>query len=191
SPVLSPDGRYAAVQVQTVVEAENTRVNEIWVVATDGGDPVRFSSPGVNSTSPRFSDDGSLLIFSAPRPGYRNSTWAVRMDRPGGEFPYEPSEGESRGGGGRQGGPGGQASAASMPKDGSFIVTTGRATQDGAEPGGAPGRGGNRGRGGRGAATQPESAIPPMARKPPSAITGPLDPRRFDGMHITDTRYKA
>ncbi|HEY0873053.1 MAG TPA: hypothetical protein VGD94_06235, partial [Vicinamibacterales bacterium] len=98
SPVLSPDGRHAAVQVQTVVEAENTRVNEIWVVATDGGDPVRFSSPGVNSTSPRFSEDGSLLIFSAPRPGHRNSTWAVRMDRPGGEFPYEPSEGESQGG---------------------------------------------------------------------------------------------
>lgn len=188
SPVLSPDGRFAAVQVQTVVEAENKRVNEIWVVATDGGDPVRFSSPGVDSTSPRFSDDGSLLIFSASRPGYRNSRWAVRMDRPGGEFPYEGPEGEGQGGG-RQGGPGGQAaSAPSSPKDGSFIVTTGRATQDAAEPGGESGRGGNRGRGG---ASEAQNAIPPMARKPPSAITGPLDPRRFDGMHITDTRYKA
>src|SRR5690606_24236075 len=76
------------------------------------------------------------------------------------------------------------------PKGGSFTVTTGGAPRA-AGPGGGPGRGGTRGRGGRGAASQGDSAIPPMARKPPSAITGPLDPRRFDGMHITDTRYKA
>jgi dipeptidyl aminopeptidase/acylaminoacyl peptidase len=190
SPVLSPDGRYAAVQVQTVVEAENKRVNEIWVVATDGGEPVRFSSPGVDSTSPRFSEDGSLLIFSATRPGYRNTQWAVRMDRPGGEFPYEAPEAQASSGGGRGGGQGGQAapSARSMPKDGSFIVTTGRATSEGGESAAAPGRG--RGRGGRGPADA-DNAIPPMARRPPNAITGPLDPRRFDGMHITDMRYKA
>ena len=34
-------------------------------------------------------------------------------------------------------------------------------------------------------------SMPPMARPPYGSITQPLDPRRFDGRHITDLRYKA
>ena len=34
-------------------------------------------------------------------------------------------------------------------------------------------------------------AMPPMAKPPVNAITLPLDPARFDGMQITDERYKA
>jgi dipeptidyl aminopeptidase/acylaminoacyl peptidase len=184
SPVMSPDGSHVAVQVQTVVEAENKRVNEIWVVSTapDAGEPVRFSSPGVDSTNPRFSPDGKLLIFNAPRPGQGNQ-WAVRMDRPGGEFPYTAPDDAPQPGGGRQGGPGGGGSAPSQPKDGSFIVTTGPA------PDGTPATPGRSGGPGRGRGNEPQ--VPPMARPPQNAITGPLDQRRFDGMHITDTRYKA
>ena len=37
----------------------------------------------------------------------------------------------------------------------------------------------------------PYTAMPPMARPPANAITLPLDPARFDGMQITDMRYKA
>ena len=56
SPSMSPDGKYVAVQVTSVLEAANKRVNEIWVVSTapGGGDPVRFTAPGVDSTNPRF-----------------------------------------------------------------------------------------------------------------------------------------
>ena len=192
SPVISPDGAHVAVQVQTVVEAENKRVNEIWVVSTaaDGGEPVRFSSPGVDSTNPRFSPDGRLLIFSAPRPGQSGTQFAVRMDRPGGEFPYTAPDAESTPGGGRQGGPGGGqgGSAPSQPKDGSFIVTTGPAPAEGESAQRPQGQRGGPGRG-RDGAEGPQA--PPMARPPQNAITGPLDQRRFDGMHITDTRYKA
>jgi dipeptidyl aminopeptidase/acylaminoacyl peptidase len=191
SPVMSPDGAHVAVQVQTVVEADNKRVNEIWVVstATDGGEPVRFSSPGVDSTNPRFSPDGRLLIFTAPRPGQSGTQWAVRMDRPGGEFPYTAPDAEPAPGGGRQGGPGGQGgSAPSEPKDGSFIVTTGPVPTE-RTPDAAPQ--GQRGSQGRGRGGQEGPQVPPMARPPQNAITGPLDQRRFDGMHITDTRYKA
>jgi dipeptidyl aminopeptidase/acylaminoacyl peptidase len=35
------------------------------------------------------------------------------------------------------------------------------------------------------------SAMQPMARPPYGAITRPLDPKRFDGRHIYDMRYKA
>jgi len=35
------------------------------------------------------------------------------------------------------------------------------------------------------------ASMPPMARAPFGSITQPLDPKRFDGRHITDLRYKA
>lgn len=37
----------------------------------------------------------------------------------------------------------------------------------------------------------PYAGMPPMARAPYGAITAPLDPKRFDGRHITEMRYKA
>ena len=37
----------------------------------------------------------------------------------------------------------------------------------------------------------PYAAMQPMARPPFGAITQPLDPKRFDGRHIYDLRYKA
>jgi len=213
APVMSPDGKYVAVQVTNVIEAKNARMNEIWVAQTTpgGGDPQRFSAPGFDSTAPRFSADGTLLIFNSTRPGYTGNQWAVRMDRPGGEFQYTGA-GASGGGaadasggdfGGRQGGAG-QAALATSPKDGSFTVTTG---VPGAAPaagggagraGGGGGRGGQTGRagqaGGRGTAADPNdpyTKMEPMARPPANAITLPLDPDRFDGMQIIDARFKA
>jgi dipeptidyl aminopeptidase/acylaminoacyl peptidase len=213
SPSMSPDGKYVAVQVTSVLESANKRVNEIWVVTTapGGGDPVRFTAPGVDSTNPRFSADGTLLIFNSTRPGYSGTQWAIRMDRPGGEFPYtavsaSPGADAADSGefSGRQGGgfPGGGA-ASSSPKDGSFIVTTGtEGTPAPAAGGGGQGRGGGRGTGqggapggARGAApadpNDPYAKMPPMAKPPATAITLPLDPARFDGMQIIDMRYKA
>lgn len=35
------------------------------------------------------------------------------------------------------------------------------------------------------------AAMPPMARPPFGAITQPLDPKRYDGRHVTEMRYKA
>jgi len=37
----------------------------------------------------------------------------------------------------------------------------------------------------------PYAAMQPMARPPYGAVTQPLDPKRFDGRHIYDIRYKA
>ena len=172
APALSPDGNKVAFVVTTVVEAENKRHSEIWVVNTTGGDPVRYTAPGYESTSPRWSADGSRLIFNSNRPGGR-SPWALRMDQPGGEAaPYEAPQSGSRtadgktvvwtegGGGGFGGGFGG-----------------GQAPQPG-----APAE--------RGAA-DPYSRMAPTARPPFDAITKPVDPARFDGMQFTQERIKA
>ena len=84
SPAMSPDGSKVAFVVTTVVEADNKRHSEVWVVHTAGGEPVRYTAPGYESTSPRWSDDGTRLIFNSTRPGGR-SPWALRMDQPGGD----------------------------------------------------------------------------------------------------------
>ena len=50
APAMSPDGRRVAFTVTTVVEAQNKRHSEVWVANTTGGDPVRFTSPSVESS---------------------------------------------------------------------------------------------------------------------------------------------
>src|SRR5688572_11085618 len=85
APAMSPDGSRIAFTVQTVNERENKYHREVWVVPTTGGSPQRFTSPGTESSNPRWSPDGKLLLFTSQRPGGRGNTWILRMDQPGGE----------------------------------------------------------------------------------------------------------
>jgi len=158
SPAMSPDGKLIAFTVTTVKEAENKRHAEVWVVPSAGGDPVRYTAPGFESSNPRFSHDGKYLFFSSSRPGGRGNTWAIRLDQPAGEaFQLETYP------------------AGSMPKDNSFAVLS----QPVPEP--------------RGEQKSSDSfaAMQPMARPPFESVTRPLDPKRFDGMHIVTFPYKA
>jgi dipeptidyl aminopeptidase/acylaminoacyl peptidase len=96
SPAISPDGRLVAFTVTTVVTAENKRHSEIWVAGTEAGAPVRYTSPSVESTQPRWSPDGRLLLFNSTRPGSKGRVYALRMDQPGGEaFEYDSIPGAS------------------------------------------------------------------------------------------------
>src|ERR1041385_7590151 len=54
APAVSPDGKQGAVPAPTVHSAENKRQSEICLVAAAGGDPVRLTSPGVESADPRW-----------------------------------------------------------------------------------------------------------------------------------------
>ncbi|MFL5581008.1 MAG: S9 family peptidase, partial [Gemmatimonadaceae bacterium] len=96
APDVSPDGRLVAFTVTTVNAAENKRHSEVWVVPTAGGEPVRYTSPSTESSNPRFSPDGSLLFFQSQRAGGKGNTWALRMDRPGGEA-FQPTSYPPRG----------------------------------------------------------------------------------------------
>jgi dipeptidyl aminopeptidase/acylaminoacyl peptidase len=85
NPAVSPDGKWVAFTVTTLRESENKRHAEVWMIAADGGEPIRMTSPSTESSNPRWSPDGKLLLFSSSRPNSKARTWGLRMDRPSGE----------------------------------------------------------------------------------------------------------
>jgi len=168
SPAISPDGDRVAFTVTTVDEANNRLHSEVWMVDVDGGEPVRLTSPGTESSNPRWSDDGVHLFFSSRREGGEGSTWVLRMDgtRMGEAFQMEE---ERRG---------------SEPEDGSFVVWTEAGENDDLEGEAED----EEGEGDR--EEDPYARMQPMARPPMGSLTKPVDPRRFDGRHIVDFPYK-
>jgi dipeptidyl aminopeptidase/acylaminoacyl peptidase len=65
---ISPDGKQVAYVVTVIDQQRNRRVSSIWLVESDGRSaPRRLTAEGVNSTSPRWSPDGSELAFLSTR----------------------------------------------------------------------------------------------------------------------------
>ena len=116
-PAMSPDGKLVAFTVTTARESENKRHQEVWVVPTAGGEPMRYTSPSTESSNPRFTPDGKYLQFNSTRPGGRGNTWVLRMDAPGGEA----SQLEN-------------IPSGSMPANGAFAIFSEPATRDSAVP---------------------------------------------------------
>lgn len=169
-PAMSPDGKLVAFTVTTVNERENKRHSEVWVVPTGGGDPVRYTAPATESSSPAFSPDGKYLFFSSQRAGGSGPRWAIRMDAPSGEATQVPDY-----------------PTGSWPRDGRFAVFSAAPGPDSASSG--PRAEGPRPEGASDA--DPYGRMLPTARPPFGAITKPVDPARFDGRQITEARYKA
>ncbi len=160
-PAMSPDGRVVAFTVTTVNERENKRHQEVWVVPAAGGEPMRYTSPSTESSGPRFSPDGKYLFFNSQRAGGTGPVWAIRMDAPSGEATQVADY-----------------PSGSWTRDGRFAVfATPPTPPDSAAGGPRP--------------TDPFGRMAPISRPPYDAITKPVDPARFDGRHITQTRYKA
>ena len=86
---VSPAGDLVAFTVTTIDEEENERHREVWLQRlTDGrpeGAPFRFTDPTRESSSPRFSPDGSLLAFNSRRGDDENAVWVARVRGVGGE----------------------------------------------------------------------------------------------------------
>lgn len=87
TPAMSPDGRWVAFVRTTIVEADNRRQGELWIVSADGTAAARrISDPALNASGPRWSPDGKLLAFSgrrrgAPADDAGGSIWFLRADR--------------------------------------------------------------------------------------------------------------
>lgn len=95
---ISPDGRFLAFVATEIREEENDRRSSIWMQElADGrpiGEPVRFTDPTRNATSPRWSPDASLLSFTSRRGEDNHTVWFLRVGAAGGEaFRIEGVEG--------------------------------------------------------------------------------------------------
>ena len=162
APEISPDGRLVAFTVVTIREKENKRHSEVWVVSTGSSAPVRYTSPGFESSNPHFSPDGKYLFFTSRRPESKGLRWALRMDIPSGEaFQVED-----------------YPNATSITADNKFGVWTE------VDSSAIPARDTSK------AAAGPYASMSKLSRPPYDAITKPIDPKRFDGMQLTAARFK-
>lgn len=82
-PRLSPDGQWIAYVQVTVDKMDNSYRRNIWLVSTDGGDPVQMTRSGKDS-QPRWSPDGTQLAFVSSR-DKKPQIYLLRVAVPGGE----------------------------------------------------------------------------------------------------------
>jgi dipeptidyl aminopeptidase/acylaminoacyl peptidase len=78
APQISPSGKSVAYQVTTVDLANNKTSTALWVAATDGKTPPKqLTDPkGKKDTNPRWSPDGSTILFESNRAGSQQ-LWTV------------------------------------------------------------------------------------------------------------------
>lgn len=82
-PRISPDGQWIVYVLLTIDSFENTYKRNIWLVATDGGEPVQLTRSGKDS-QPRWSPDGRTLAFVSAR-DKKPQLYLLRVASPGGE----------------------------------------------------------------------------------------------------------
>jgi dipeptidyl aminopeptidase/acylaminoacyl peptidase len=82
APQISPDGKHVVYQVGTVNLDENKTTTALWVAATDGTTPPRQLTsppPGKRDAAPRWSPDGTTILFESNRTG-TSQLWLTPID---------------------------------------------------------------------------------------------------------------
>ncbi len=82
-PQISPDGNWIAYVLQSANPMEKSYTRNIYLVSTDGGDPVQVTRSGKDS-SPRWSPDGTQLAFVSARSD-KPQIYLLPVTAPGGE----------------------------------------------------------------------------------------------------------
>lgn len=82
-PQISPDGQWLAYVRVSVDKMDNGYKRNIWINATDGGEPIQLTRSG-KDFSPRWSPDGKTLAFVSAR-AEKPQIYLLRIGTPGGD----------------------------------------------------------------------------------------------------------
>ncbi len=81
---ISPDGEWVAYTISTTNLEKDKSKSQIWMVSTQGGNPIPLTMSSESVGGPKWSPDGKYLSFTASRgEGARSQVWV--LDRRGGE----------------------------------------------------------------------------------------------------------
>lgn len=82
-PRISPDGERVVYVRQWVDRESEKRIGNLYVAATSGGGPRRFTVGDHADSAPRWAPDGASIAFLSTRGGGRAQLWRIPVD--GGE----------------------------------------------------------------------------------------------------------
>ncbi len=82
-PQVSPEGGWIAYTVTREDLEEDESRSQIWMVQSEGGEPVALTAEGESSSHPRWSPDGRYLAFLSARADGQTQVWS--LFREGGE----------------------------------------------------------------------------------------------------------
>ena len=84
SPVVSPDGKWIAYTIRETDLKKDKSETRIWMVSSEGGEPIAMTSQGYSAGGPKWSPDGKYLSFIASKSKEeRPQVWALNLN--GGE----------------------------------------------------------------------------------------------------------
>lgn len=66
-PRVSPDGKRVVYELRETDWDANKGVHSVWLLELESKETRRLSKPGVESASPRFSNDGNSIYFLSPK----------------------------------------------------------------------------------------------------------------------------
>ena len=81
---VSPDEKWIAFTISTIDTTKDKSNTRIWMISTEGGDPIPMTSEDYSAGNPRWSPDGKYLSFTASK-GDKAKTQVWNLNRLGGE----------------------------------------------------------------------------------------------------------
>ena len=82
-PQMSPDAKWVAYSIKTVLLKEDKEEERIWMAPTAGGDPLALTAEGVSSAHARWRPDGKFLALLSARDEAKTQVWL--LNRLGGD----------------------------------------------------------------------------------------------------------